>query len=241
VIAEFGADLLRSDSAGRQRLLNDLNERLNRNPFDELIADEALFVLKRRLGSDADRQQLFASMEKLAPECAFAIQFFVAAARAQEKFSRTERLVGTRDFKVTGTLVDGSSFDSGSLEGKVVVVDFWATWCGPCVAELPRLAQLREKHQAEGLEIVGINNDKDLEAVQAFLENRTDISWPQLFDAASAANSEMHELTRNSGVQAIPALFVIDRHGVLRTVSARETLEETVTALLKEPTASEQP
>ncbi len=240
-IAKFGGELLRGNAEQQKQLIADLSERLGRSPFDEVTADEAILVVKRRLGTDEERQQLFARMEKLTPDCAVAIQAFVRLTKSQEKFNLTEQLIGKRDFKVVGQLVDDTPFDSSTLAGKVVVVDFWATWCGPCVAELPRLAALREKHKSEGLEIIGVNNDFDKEALKAYLEKHPEVAWPQLFDAASAANSEMHELARKSGIQAIPALFLIDRTGTLRSVTARQTLEQSVADLLKEPVEGGKP
>lgn len=234
-VAEFGATLLRADAAEQARLMDALVVRLQAEPFNETVADEAVMAMKRRCGPDEARLRLFAAMERLGPEAAPAIRMFVQMSRAREKFGRMQQLVGTKDFKAAGQLIDGSPFDSTSLAGKVVVVDFWATWCGPCVAELPRLAKLLDKHRDEGLAIVGVNNDYDRESVQSFLKRRPDVSWPQLFDAASAANSEKHALTRDAGILAIPALFVIDRRGVLRSVTARETLEQKVAELLREP------
>lgn len=229
------AAILRAGGAERAQEIAALGRRLQSRPFDDAACDEAILVVKRRVGSDADRAALRDVMEALVPECGQQLQVFVRALSSGEKFSRTERLVGTRDFKVKGTLLDGTPFDSLSLAGKVIVVDFWATWCGPCVAELPRLVELRERHKADGLEIIGVSNDHDREALQEFLKKHPEVAWPQLFDAASAENAEMHALARASGIQGIPALFVIDRTGTLRSVTARSSLETIVAELVAEP------
>lgn len=231
------AGIVTADGASVGTRIAALGEKLRANPFDESAGDEAILVLKRGLGTEADRQSLLAALQAIAPECSPHVSSFVRVTAAGDKFSRVEKLVGTTDFKVRGSLVDGTPFDGDALLGKVVIVDFWATWCGPCVAELPRLVGLFDKHEKDGLAIVGISNDFDREALTGFLANRPEIRWPQLFDAKSAANNETHELTRGSGIQGIPALFVIDRQGVLRSVKARSELESIVTELLREPAA----
>lgn len=235
VIAKLGGLLLRSDAEEQERLIQKLREELSESPFDEIVADKAILIVKRQLGSDTDRQQLFSMMEQLGPGCSPSVRMLVRMMQAKQKFDRTQKLVGTKDFMIKGLLADGTPFDSSSLDGKVVIVDFWATWCGPCVAELPRLAGLLEKHKDEGLAIVGVNNDYDVRALTSFIARRPDVTWTQLFDPTSAANFQNHHLTRDSGIQGLPALFVIDRQGVLRSVTARETLEEVVAELLKEP------
>jgi len=58
--------------------------------------------------------------------------------------------------KVSGKTVDGKPFDISEYKGKVVIVDFWATWCGPCLAELPNLKKIYQKYHDRGLEIVGV-------------------------------------------------------------------------------------
>ncbi len=72
---------------------------------------------------------------------------------------RRARLLTGDPVKVSGKTIDGKPFDISQYKGKVVIVDFWATWCGPCLAELPNLKKIYEKYHDRGLEIVGVNLD----------------------------------------------------------------------------------
>ncbi len=151
-----------------------------------------------------------------------------AAARAA---ARDPRLLLGKPVELTGTLVSGEPFSTAALRGKVVLVDFWATWCGPCVRALPELVQARRKHGARGLEVVGVSSDRDRGALERFLRERPELDWPQLFSPGSTA---FHPLAEQFGVTAIPRLFLIDRRGMLRSVDAHGRLDELVVRLLDE-------
>ncbi len=127
----------------------------------------------------------------------------------------------------------GAPASLAALRGKVVLLDFWALWCGPCRASMPRLGELRRRHAAEGLEIVGITPDDSIE-IAPFLK-RIKVDYPQWRDADSQLQAKL-------GVGALPTLFVLDRAGVVRDVIVgmpdEDALAAKVDALLAEPTPS---
>jgi thiol-disulfide isomerase/thioredoxin len=102
--------------------------------------------------------------------------------------------------------------DSAKLKGKVVLVDFWATTCSPCVAELPKIKAAYEKFHAQGFEVIGVSCDTDKERLEKFLK-RKDILWPQYFDGEQQAKNK---LTQAFGIDGIPHTLLLDRQGGLR-------------------------
>ncbi len=74
---------------------------------------------------------------------------------------------------------DGSQVSLERLKGKIVIVDFWATWCGPCMAEAGHMVELNEKHAAEGVQLIGISLDEDKSAMVATAKEKG-FTWPQV-------------------------------------------------------------
>lgn len=101
---------------------------------------------------------------------------------------------------------DGKALELKSLTGKVVVVNFWATWCPPCRAEIPGMQEVYEKYKSKGLEIVGVSLDRDgWRAVTPFLQ-KTKMTYPVVMGGQEVAEAY-------GGISAIPTSFVIDRKG----------------------------
>lgn len=119
------------------------------------------------------------------------------------------------------------------FRGQVVVLDFWATWCGPCIAELPKTKELYTRYHDKGLQIIGISLDDDPEVVAKFVNDKA-IPWP----VAVLAPKGRELLGSVVGVSAIPEYFVLDREGNLHGYKARGQLETILPSLLADPTTS---
>jgi thiol-disulfide isomerase/thioredoxin len=118
---------------------------------------------------------------------------------------------GASAVQLAGRTLDGNDFSLDQCRGKVVLVDFWATWCGPCRAELPNVRHIYRKYHDRGFEIVGVSLDEDRRALRDFVKEEG-LSWPQL---VSEAPGWENPYVRQFKVHAIPYTLLIDREGAL--------------------------
>jgi thiol-disulfide isomerase/thioredoxin len=120
-----------------------------------------------------------------------------------------------------------------ALRGKVVLLDFWASWCSPCLQSFPWMNELQQRHGDQGLVVVAVNLDQDRTLADAFLAKRP-AGFRIEYDAAGA-------VAREFGVAAMPTSFLIDRDGNVRLRHAgfrqkqREAREAEIVKLLEEP------
>jgi thiol-disulfide isomerase/thioredoxin len=129
------------------------------------------------------------------------------------------------------TALDGRAVDLAQLRGKVVLIDFWATWCGPCKEELPNVLANYRKYHELGLEVVAVSLDgeKDRQKLIDFVREH-ELPWPQHFDGQGWKN----EFAARFGIRAIPAMFLLDQAGKVITTEARgPKLESEIRRLLR--------
>ncbi|HEX7079688.1 MAG TPA: TlpA disulfide reductase family protein [Gammaproteobacteria bacterium] len=104
----------------------------------------------------------------------------------------------------------GETISLSDLKGQVVMINFWATWCGPCRQEMPHLEALHQRYHDLGFTLLGVNVEEDSRGVEAFLEE-TPVSFDILYDPAN-------EVSELYGVIAMPSTVMIDRKGNLRFI-----------------------
>jgi DsbE subfamily thiol:disulfide oxidoreductase len=133
--------------------------------------------------------------------------------------------VPPRDFSLS--LLEGETKSLSSYKGKVVFLNFWATWCGPCRIEMPSLEALYNKFSDKGLEILAVNCREDQATVSSFLKNEG-FTFPVLLDLNG-------RVSLNYGIQAIPTTFLIDRDGmiILRLVGSTDWDTSKINAALE--------
>jgi thiol-disulfide isomerase/thioredoxin len=124
---------------------------------------------------------------------------------------------------------DGSPIDLAQMHGKVVLIDFWATWCGPCMKEVPNVVAAYNKYHGKGFEIVGISLDQD-KANMLKVTAEKGMTWPQYFDGKGWNN----EISTAFHIRAIPAMWLINKNGVIASTNAHGNIEADIAKLLAE-------
>jgi thiol-disulfide isomerase/thioredoxin len=192
------------------RLEERIAELVQNNPKEP--RDASLQLAKATLMLRFDHEKGVAFLQELtkAPDQTLAEE-------AKARLLKTQ-MIG-KPLELQFTALDGSPFDLQALSGKIVLVDFWATWCPDCLRELPAVRATYQKYKDKGFVIVGISLDKDVQALSNFVARKL-IPWPQYFDGKGWEN----ELVTKYDVRAIPEMWLIDQRGdvVSTNVSAQE-------------------
>ena len=134
--------------------------------------------------------------------------------------------------------VRGSRVSIKGLKGKVVVIDFWATWCAPCVAEMPNMKALYAKYKKQGVEFIGVSLDSPpdqggLEKLLAFVAENG-IAWPQFYQGDGWDGA----FTKSLGITSIPCVYLVDAEGNLATIKARGELDKLIPEYLEKAKAN---
>ena len=204
------------------------------------------FVLGDMLGAmnrDEELLQLYTKLEELSPENR---SVFSRLAIVHEKLGNAElaneyrlkadpvlALIGNTVPDFSATDLDGNPISLEQYRGKVVLLDFWAVWCGPCIAEMPTVKKVYDTYKDEGFDIIGISLDTDENRLRDYLKEN-EIPWRQVFSGKGWDSP----VSRQYNIRAIPAPWLIDKEGKLISHRARgEALERLVVDALKEKSA----
>lgn len=134
--------------------------------------------------------------------------------------------------------LDGTKIDIDDFAGKFVIVDFFATWCEPCLAEIPRLRKQYEKYKEKGLEVIGVSLDGDAVALSKFLEDQN-LPWPVIHDNGE---KPLDRLQMKFGVSSLPTVMLLNKEGDVVSLEARGAeLERLMQLLFESPTPAAAP
>lgn len=125
----------------------------------------------------------------------------------------------------TAQTLDGAGFSSAALAGDVVLLDFWATWCPPCVASLPALDRIQDRFSDQGFTVLGVNQEpQSIARTRAFVASR-ELGFPMVVDPGYVAGSY--------GVHSLPTSFLVDRKGVIRATFRGAPDEDRLASLIE--------
>jgi thiol-disulfide isomerase/thioredoxin len=190
----------------------EIRPKLAAAPEDKALASQGLNAVGM-MGQGADAVKAYRELQTIL--AASKDPQIAAAAKKVEGIVRRLTLLG-KPIEIHGQLVDGTPANPAALRGKVVLVDFWATWCGPCKAELPNVLANYEKYHGRGFEVVGVSLDEDKPTLIKFLEEQK-IPWPILFGDANQSPG----MAEYYGITGIPTAILTNQRGEVVSLNAR--------------------
>jgi thiol-disulfide isomerase/thioredoxin len=219
---------LRGGDRGPDAALAAVEDFIRRDPKDERGA-MLLFDVAGRVSDHAVRDALYRRVadEYRSTPYAGAVKALGDARRGAGSPAQAEAIGKPFRLKFADA-VTGMPVSIQTLNGKVVVIDFWATWCPPCVREMPKMIDLYRRYHGQGVEFIGVSLDEPREKggydrlVEFVTSN--EIPWPQYYQG----NGWGSEFSSSWGVNSIPCVFLVDSDGRLVDTNARGKLEELI-------------
>ncbi len=179
-----------------------------------------LMRLASRLDDTPDSKLLAKALTELLPQARDSKDDHIKRmAAVYEGIIRRLDLPG-KPLEMAGTLLDGATLDWSSYRGKVVLVDFHASWCGPCRAEVPNILENYRAYHDKGFEVVGVNLDSNHAGAQKYVDE-TGFKFPVVFGEEPKAIGWNHPLAVKYGITGIPCVILVDRSGNVVSTDAR--------------------
>jgi thiol-disulfide isomerase/thioredoxin len=229
-LIEQASKLLKGNAAEKKQLIPLIHRHLEAkgNKVNEVDAQIA-FEIASFLENQDHRELAAAAYAQFATDLAATSSKKVSGlARVMQGAGRRLGALG-KELDIKGKALDGTDVDLSKLRGKVVLVDFWATWCGPCLREIPNIKKMYAKYHAKGFDVIGISVDDNKGKLEEFLKDEK-LPWPCIYDHGTPEGARLSEAY---GVLSIPQAILIDQDGKVVALEARgEELERLLTQLI---------
>ncbi|MFN7844709.1 MAG: TlpA family protein disulfide reductase [Pirellula sp.] len=187
------------------------------------------------------KTELAAKLVKKAEELAVGLKSEVAKSEIAEscaKFWKRASVLGSEIPWDGLSDLEGKPFQFEEYKGKIVILDIWATWCGPCIKELPNIKEVYAKHQAAGVEVIGVNIDENPEDLKEFLA-KEQLPWKMVVSNDPAKKWFETQLVLGIGITGIPFIAVIGRDGKVAALHTRGVaLTKKIEELLATPASN---
>ncbi len=198
-------------------ILTEIHDVLGNTDAAEKVLRKAQTVFEKRLEQDENDQTALDGLANIHEKLG-------NTELAQEYQIKADPSLGwvgqvLSDFPASTVDLDGNPISLADYRGKVVLLDFWAAWCGPCVGEIPNVKAVYEKYHGKGFDVIGVSFDEDESVVREFIKERA-LPWRQILDSEGFGGV----FAKQYGVSGIPAPFLIDQAGKVISVKARGSL-----------------
>lgn len=195
------------------RMLSEIHEALGDAEAVQTVFKKAQLVFEKRLEQDPNNWTALNGLANIHEKLGNAELAYEYKVKADPTLAWIGQVLP--DFSSTVDL-HSKPISLADYRGKIVLLDFWAVWCGPCVGEMPNVKAVYEKYHDRGFEIIGISLDSDEAVLREFIKENQ-LPWRQIFDGEGWKGA----LVQKYGVRGIPAPFLLDRKGKVISVNAR--------------------
>ena len=196
------------------RMLTEIHEALGNSEAREKVLKKAQTIFEKQLAQDEDDRSTLDGLANIHEKLGNTELARVYKLKVDPSLGWVGQVLP--DFSSPVVDLEGNSISLAEYRGKVVLLDFWAVWCGPCLGEIPRIKAVYERYHDKGFDVIGVSLDEDAAVLREFIKEK-EIPWRQIFDGQKWAG----HLAQQYGVRGIPAPFLIDREGKVISVKAR--------------------
>ncbi len=198
------------------RMLTEIQEALGNTAAAEKVFKKTQRVYEKQLTQDKDDRNALSGLANIHEKLGNTELARAYKVKADPSLGWVGQVLP--DFSAAVDL-DGEPISLADYRGKVVLLDFWAVWCAPCLGEIPRIKAVYEKYHDEGFEVIGVSLDEDAAMLREFIEEQ-EIPWRQILDDEGFGGA----FAKRYGIRSIPAPFLMDREGKVISVKARGNL-----------------